>query len=312
MDWILRARGSSGAAAIFDALTAFILELPVPGVDRTMLAADGLLVTAGERFRIALSTAGGGGSPAFTVAVVLSFKDLSGTVLAVTPVSLTRSSVVWLRTVHATEFVAPVGAVEMEIFLSHVAGGSGAAYDTDILVERLSLAGTAQGEAISTLTTRANAGDDWQGVVSDALTKLGASVDGSTAETLFRMTASATPFGALARIGLMAAASGSEGDARVAALFLDAIAGDQIRVVVQGDAFCILIGASTIPLFIVESGVIRLNAALVKLTGDVEVDNSFKIASDASGDRIEQTRQRIVIYGSGASVIVLGDLTGFV
>ncbi|MFE3838602.1 hypothetical protein [Pseudogemmobacter sonorensis] len=113
--------------------------------------------------------------------------------------------------------------------------------------------------------------------IVDALSKLGATVGASTAETLFRMTAEATPEGALARIGLKAVASGSEADARAAALFLEAVAGDKSRVVVQGDAFYVMIGASSIPLFVVEAGVIRLNAGLIRLSGDVTVDGSFTV-----------------------------------
>lgn len=170
----------------------------------------------------------------------------------------------------------------------------------------------ADASVVNTLSTTVSNQGGKITAISDALLKLGATVGATTAETVFRMTTEATPAGALARIGLKAVATGTEGDARVAALFLDALAGDQSRVIVQGDAFYVLIGSSTVPLFIVEAGVIRLNSSLIRLDGDVLVTGDFKIASGPTGERIEITKSRIAVYdAAGVARVVIGDLTGF-
>lgn len=141
----------------------------------------------------------------------------------------------------------------------------------------IAAADSANATAISTLSTNVTTQGNTISSIAAALLRLGATVGPSTAETILRMTAEATPAGALARIGLKAAASGSEGDARVAALFLDALAGDQSRVVVQGDAFHVLVGGSAVPAFVIESGVIRINSSMIRLDGDVQVAGDFQL-----------------------------------
>ncbi len=130
----------------------------------------------------------------------------------------------------------------------------------------IAAADSANATAINTLSTSVGTQGSTLTSIAAALLKLGATVGPSTAETILRMTAEATPAGALARIGLKAAATGTEGDARTAALFLDALAGDQSRVVVQGDAFHVLIGTDTKPMFSVSGGVITLGAD-IKISG---------------------------------------------
>lgn len=138
----------------------------------------------------------------------------------------------------------------------------------------------ASSSALSALSTTVSNQDDLISAITTALTRLGATVGPSTAETIWRMSAEATPAGALARIGLKAVASGTEGDTRVAALFLEAITGNKSRVIVQGDAFHVLIGTSTVPVFTVSGGVIRLASSLIRLDGDVVVDGSFQLSGD--------------------------------
>ncbi|RWR14260.1 phage tail tip fiber protein [Paenirhodobacter populi] len=99
----------------------------------------------------------------------------------------------------------------------------------------------------------------------DAQTALQALVGMFQASGLFRVTVEATPAGALARIGLKVAASGSESSsARTAALFLEAIAGGLSRVVVQADRFALTDGAGRFFPFVVANGRVWIDSAYIR------------------------------------------------
>jgi len=91
------------------------------------------------------------------------------------------------------------------------------------------------------------------------------------------MSAESSPSGVLARIGLRALVGDNSDNTRVAALFLEALAGGESRVVVQADRFLVTDGSARYALFEVSGGQIYLRADRIRLTGQTQVDGSFQV-----------------------------------
>ncbi|MFE3836066.1 phage tail protein [Pseudogemmobacter sonorensis] len=131
--------------------------------------------------------------------------------------------------------------------------------------------------AVTSLDTRLTVAEGRISASAEALISLGALTPAGLAQAILRMTAESGPSGVAARIGLKALAGNSSDDTRVAALFLDALAGGGSRVVIQGDALYLMVGSSTTPLFVADSSGLRINSGLIRLTGDVVVEGSFRV-----------------------------------
>ena len=89
------------------------------------------------------------------------------------------------------------------------------------------------------------------------MTALDTTVGRFSASGRFRVTTEATPAGALARIGMSVSATGG-GATSSAALFLDALAGGQSRVVIEADQFAVVNGSTTKFPLVYSGGVLRL------------------------------------------------------
>lgn len=138
----------------------------------------------------------------------------------------------------------------------------------------------ASASAINTLTTLVAENNGAILALAESLTTLTASVGQSTAEGKLRISAEATPEGALARIGLKVAASSDEDKSiRSAALFLEARANDESTVIINTDKFAITHGQGdqTVAPFIVIDGVVYLNevfiAGMASFGGTLESDD---------------------------------------
>lgn len=116
--------------------------------------------------------------------------------------------------------------------------------------------------AVDSLTTQINNVDGRVTANADAITGLTVRVDGSTAEGLFRVTTEATPVGAVSKIGLTAAAS-AQGQASAAALFIEALAGGDSRVVINADQFIVTNGTDSKVPFTFINGEATMNLARV-------------------------------------------------
>lgn len=102
--------------------------------------------------------------------------------------------------------------------------------------------------AVQTLTAEITRVDGEVSAVADATQALSVNVGNFSANGLFRTTVEATPSGALSRIGLSVAASDGAATS-TAAIFLDAIAGGQSRVVINANQFIVTDGTeSKVPL----------------------------------------------------------------
>ena len=156
----------------------------------------------------------------------------------------------------------------------------------------------ADATALQTLTARVVAAEGAVGAQSEALTSLGVLTGEGVAQTILRMTAEASPEGVAARIGLKALAGDSSDTARAAALFLEALAGGGSRVVIEGDALYLMIGGSATPLFIADESGVRFNSALIRLTGDTEVDGSFRVTGPMIDNGATTRRQLMPVLTS--------------
>jgi uncharacterized coiled-coil protein SlyX len=136
----------------------------------------------------------------------------------------------------------------------------------------------AEASALSSLASTVAAQGDTITAQGEALTGVSAEVDEFSAEGLFRATVEATPAGALSRIALKAAATGEEdASSRAAALFLEAVAGDLSRVLVDADRFGVVNGASFGLVFEVSGGEVFIRNARIQ---NAAID-TLKIAGNA-------------------------------
>lgn len=124
-----------------------------------------------------------------------------------------------------------------------------------------------------------------QGNSIDALTS---SVGNYSAGGLFRVRTVATPTGALSRIAIAATAFAGEGDTRRAGIYLEAIAGNYSRVLVEASRFAIVQNADdgepSVPFFI-QNGITYIKAAYIP---NLAVD-TLKIADNAVSTLITKT-----------------------
>lgn len=124
----------------------------------------------------------------------------------------------------------------------------------------------ASASAINALTVLVAESNGVITAIADSLQSLTATVGQSTAQGLLRISAEATPAGALSRIGLKVAASTEEhASIRSAALYLEARANDEGAVIINTDKFAITTGQGdqTIAPFIVIDGVVYLNEVFI-------------------------------------------------
>lgn len=133
----------------------------------------------------------------------------------------------------------------------------------------------ASASAINALTVLVTENNNVITAIADSLQSLTATVGQSTAQGLLRISAEATPEGALSRIGLKVAAStGEHASIRSAALYLEARANDESTVIINTDKFAITNGQEdqTIAPFIVVDGVVYV--ANLRVSKDVIVDGA--------------------------------------
>jgi hypothetical protein len=119
---------------------------------------------------------------------------------------------------------------------------------------------SANASAISGLQTRVSTAEGKITATADSVNDLDVSVGKFSASGRFRTTVEATPSGAQARIGLSVAAS-SGGATASAAMYLDALAGGQSRVVFEADQFIVVAGGNLNNPFIVDGTAVRMNVA---------------------------------------------------
>jgi hypothetical protein len=123
----------------------------------------------------------------------------------------------------------------------------------------------ASADALSSLSSTVTAQGEAITAQGEALTAVNAEVGEFSAEGLFRATVEATPAGALSRVALKAAATGAEdASSRAAALFLEAIAGDLSRVLVDADRFGVVNGSSFGLVFEVSGGEVFIRNARIQ------------------------------------------------
>lgn len=145
------------------------------------------------------------------------------------------------------------------------AEGSLSTLATDVSSLKIELPKRATVTALNALTVRV---EDTEGDISsmaDSLLALQTNVGRYSASGRFRVTVEATPAGALSRIGLKAATSGTDGD-RSAALFLEAISGGLSRAIVVADHFAVVAGATSTRVypFYVTDGVVYIDTAHIR------------------------------------------------
>lgn len=135
--------------------------------------------------------------------------------------------------------------------------------------------------AVQTLNAEITRVDGEVQAVADATQALSVNVGKFSANGLFRTTVEVTPAGAASRIGLSVAASDSASTS-TAAIFLDAIAGGQSRVVVNADQFVVTNGTdSKVPL-IFSGGTLYANELRVKWANIDEVKIGTAQIDDAA------------------------------
>ncbi|WP_273687377.1 phage tail protein [Ketogulonicigenium vulgare] len=134
------------------------------------------------------------------------------------------------------------------------------------------------------------------GEIRDSLDELNAWIDGDVINTLtdnllvlsdqvgplyaegkFRVTAQATPGGAVSRIALMAVAGSHEGAGRTAAFFLQATSDGGSLAIVDAHRFAITGGSTDVFPFIVDGGTVYIDKARIR---DADID-TLKIAGNA-------------------------------
>ncbi|MGQ3214804.1 hypothetical protein [Shinella sp.] len=140
--------------------------------------------------------------------------------------------------------------------------------------------------ALNALTTRVSDAEGSITSQASSITAINATVGNVSAGGRFRVDVEATPSGARSRIGLSAAANGSEASSE-AALFLEAITGGKSRVVIVADQFAVLNGSARQFPFVIEGGVVRMNVANIGTVnaGLLESTNG-KMTIDLNNGRI--------------------------
>lgn len=142
--------------------------------------------------------------------------------------------------------------------------------------------------ALTSITTSVTSLSGTVTAQATALTALTSQVGNTYASGLFRVTTSATPSGADARIALEVAAS-SGGSPYAAAIYLDAMSGGTSRITCVANQFFITDGTSTSSPFLFSGGSLFLNSAYIqsltasKIIGgtlDVDVINAGSITTN--------------------------------
>ncbi len=132
-------------------------------------------------------------------------------------------------------------------------------------------------QAVQTLTSEITKVDGKVTAVADATQALSTQVGNFSANGMFRTTVEATPVGATGRIGLSVAASDGT-TTSTAAIFLDAIAGGDSRVVINSRQFVVTDGTeSTQPLLYMGGELYVTNVRLATLKFDQLESNNGKL-----------------------------------
>lgn len=144
----------------------------------------------------------------------------------------------------------------------------------------------------------------------DSISALNSSVGNFSAGGLFRVRTVATPTGALSRIAIVATASSGEGNTRSAGLYLEAIAGNRTRLLVEADRFAVVQnavdGEPSVPFFI-QNGVTYIKAAYIP---NLAVD-TLKIANNAVSTLITKTTAATlsIVPSQGSNWITIQNIT---
>lgn len=137
--------------------------------------------------------------------------------------------------------------------------------------------------AIDLLQTEITTLDGVVTATANAVTALDVEVGRFSANGLFRVTAEATPIGALSRIGLSASAT-EAGSTVSASLFIDAIAGGVSRVVINADQFIITNGTdSQVPFTFIGGQATMMAARINEVTAGVLRSPDGRFVIDLAG-----------------------------
>lgn len=156
------------------------------------------------------------------------------------------------------------------------------------------LADKAAASAVQALTARVSATEGELVAQSDWVTLVEARTNRSSASGLFRVTSTATPAGADARIAIRAEAA-ADGNGQSAALFLEARSDGTNQVIVSADRFAIATGGAAaaskrVP-FVVDDGMVYMDRLFVR-HGDID---TLWIADGAVGTWWAANSDQLVI-----------------
>ncbi|OHV81603.1 DUF1983 domain-containing protein [Rhizobium sp. LCM 4573] len=162
--------------------------------------------------------------------------------------------------------------------------------------------------AVSALKVEVEEVDGLVTAIADSVLELDSTVDRFSAEGKFRVTTEATPSGALARIGMSVAASGS-GQTSSASIFLDAIAGGLSRVAINADQFVVIAGNDVRRPFVVQGGSIFANELFVNWAKITDVQIGWADIQDAVVNNLQVTNANIVNLTIGTEKLQISAIT---